>query len=254
MFDTHIHTTFSTDSQMGINDAIRKSKDLNIGLIITDHIDLNYYDKTKFRFDIDDYFKSYSKYISNNFLLGIELGMDFNYEKKNAEIYNNYDFDMIIGSQHSVNGLDIYEGSLYNNKTKDEVFTDYFKDILKSVHTHNYINTLAHIDYICRYNPYDDKEIYVNEYYDYLKEIFNFCIENDIAIEVNTRRFNNKSCLPNLKNIYKLYKDLGGNFVTIGSDSHNAHSIGSNFDIASDFCNALNLKPVYFKNRKIQYL
>ena len=42
VFDSHIHTKFSTDSNMDILEAIAVSKEKNIGIIITEHLDLDY--------------------------------------------------------------------------------------------------------------------------------------------------------------------------------------------------------------------
>ena len=54
--------------------------------------------------------------------------------------------------------------------------------------------------------------------------------------------------------IYKLYHDLGGRYVTIGSDSHIKENIGKNFDVAFDIIDTLNLKAVYYNKRKIEYM
>ena len=62
MFDSHVHTLISTDSKMEISTVINKSKKENIGIVLTEHIDLDFPVKGKFMFDIPKYFSSYSKY------------------------------------------------------------------------------------------------------------------------------------------------------------------------------------------------
>ena len=42
LFDTHLHTKFSADSKMSIENAILSAKQQNIGLVLTEHLD---YDK-----------------------------------------------------------------------------------------------------------------------------------------------------------------------------------------------------------------
>ena len=73
-------------------------------------------------------------------------------------------------------------------------------------------------------------------------------------MEINTRRLSNKEACNNLINIYKAYKQVGGKYVTIGSDAHNAEDIGANFIIANNICEICGLKPVYFRNRKMQFI
>ena len=41
-FDSHMHTKFSSDSKMQIEDVIKQGQALNIGTILTEHMDYNY--------------------------------------------------------------------------------------------------------------------------------------------------------------------------------------------------------------------
>ena len=88
MFDCHIHTNFSTDSSMNIEEVIKASRNNNIGAIITDHLDINYMIPGKFIFNVDDYFKKYSSYRNEKLLLGIEMGMRPDCIEENREISN----------------------------------------------------------------------------------------------------------------------------------------------------------------------
>ncbi|MCR3761084.1 histidinol phosphate phosphatase [Clostridium felsineum] len=254
IFDTHIHTLFSTDSKMEINEAIDAANKKNIGMIITEHIDFNYPVKGKFVFDIDKYFKDYYKYRSDKVLLGVEIGMGEEIKDQNREINKNYDFDYVLGSIHLLGGKDLYEKDMYKNSDKREVFETYFETMLASLSCHTYINSLAHIDYISRYATYKDPEIYYNEYSDYIDEVLKFIVDREIAFEINTRRIGKKEICDNLIPIYKRYRELGGRFVTIGSDSHNKESIGANFENAFKIAESCNLKPVYFEKRNIKYI
>lgn len=254
IFDTHIHTSFSSDSKMNIKDALDKAKALGIGLVITDHMDLNYPDKEKFKFPVADFFKTYEPYKSSSLLLGIELGMDTGYEAENKNLVDTYNFDEVIGSQHFLHGFDIYDASLYKEKTKEELFRDYFLEIIASLKTHSYIDTLGHIDFISRYCPFEDKEIYYDDYCDYIDEIIKLCINYDISLEINTRRLGMVKSLNSLVRIYKRYKELGGNYVTIGSDAHTVDSIGLNLNKGFQIAESLGLKPIYFKNRTVEYI
>nr|WP_242846424.1 PHP domain-containing protein [Clostridium botulinum] len=96
MFDTHMHTKYSTDSHMTIDEVINKISEYNIGAIITEHMDLNYHNKEEFRLDSDKYFDDYYKYRNNKLLLGIEIGMCNEYCSNYENIVNEYPFDYII--------------------------------------------------------------------------------------------------------------------------------------------------------------
>lgn len=254
MFDTHVHTTFSTDSKLTIGEVIKKSQDENLGIIITEHMDLNFPVAGEFIFDIDKYFEQYSKYRNDRLLLGVELGMRDDCIDENSKIEKSHPFDYVLGSIHFVNGIDIYEKSFYEGKTKKDTYHEYFENMLNNIKTHNYIDSLGHIDYICRYAQYEDKEIYYGEHSSIIDEIFNTLIDRNIAIEINTRRLSNKHTAKSLVEIYKRFADLKGKYVTIGSDSHSEKSIGNNYKDALEIAELCGLKAVYFKDRKMEYI
>lgn len=259
MFDSHIHTNFSSDSDMTIEDVIDVINSKNIGVILTEHLDLNYHDDNMFKLDVDSYFKVYEKYRSDKLLLGIEIGFDEDiWVDKCRDIANNYDFDFILGSTHIVEGIDLYFEDYYRNMNTGElydleyIYNKYFNAMLRLIKLNPYFDSMAHIDYIVRYagRYHENPEIYYNEYSSIIDEIFKELISMDKAIEINTRRLDNKKVIENLISIFKKFKNLGGKYVTIGSDSHEKSSIGINFNNAYEVAKEAGLTPVYFKNRK----
>ncbi|MDV4150912.1 histidinol phosphate phosphatase [Clostridium sp. AL.422] len=253
IFDSHMHSKFSTDSTMNILDAIKVGKENNIGIIITDHMDLDYPIKDEFRFDIPSYFNEYGKYRSDTIKLGIEIGLTENTLIDNEAIAKNYDFDFILGSIHSVKGLDIYEEYVHQGYNKKEFFSYYFEDMLKCVQSYNSYDSLSHIDYPCRYCSFDNKEILISEYKDILAEIFNTLINKGKVLELNTSRLHIPEANKALKDMYRLYTSLGAKYVTIGSDAHTHLNIHRNFDLALEFIEDLGLKGVYFNKRKMEF-
>jgi len=73
-------------------------------------------------------------------------------------------------------------------------------------------------------------------------------------MEINTRRLGTPVAFDSLINIYKRYKELGGTYVTIGSDAHYAEYIGSNINKGFAIAETLDLTPIYFKDRKPEYM
>lgn len=251
MFDSHLHTTFSTDSRMTLEEALSKAKDLQLGLIVTEHMDLKYPKPNDFIFDVDEYFKKYSCYRNEKLLLGIEMGLRPDCVEENKRLHEKYDFDYIIGSVHLVNGIDIYEKEYYEGRPKLEAYEEYFEYMLKCVKLYDFIDSLGHIDYIARYARYSNNEIYYKDYSDIIDEIMKELIKKDIVMELNTRRLLNKETVENLIGIYKRYGELGGKYVTMGSDSHSADTLGHEFAVGGEIAQICGLKIVHFKERKI---
>jgi histidinol-phosphatase (PHP family) len=254
MIDTHIHTEYSSDSQMKIQDALERCRKDGIGMTITEHLDLKFPTGTGFTFDINKYFNDYDKYKNSKFMLGIEIGMQQVCLEENRDVAENYPFDYIIGSIHVAEGEDVFNPKFYEDKTKKEAFEKYFSSMVDCVKKYDFIDSLGHIDYISRYATFKDNEIHYNEFNEYINEVLKAIVNNGKVIELNTKRLNNKEAYNNLINIYKAYKQIGGKYVTIGSDAHNVDDIGKNFVLANTICEVCNLETVYFRNRKIEFV
>lgn len=254
IFDSHMHTELSSDSKMLLSEVLNKSSNLNIGCILTEHLDLNYPVEGLFKVNCNLFFEKYSNYRSENLLLGIEVGLSKTIIKEATMITNSFPFDFILASIHSINDVDIFSDPNKDNLSKESFFKSYFEEMLNDIKLFDNFDSLAHIDYPCRYLPFDDNNIYLSEYEDYINEIFKVLIEKNKVIEVNTRRFNDEKAINSLIPIYKRYNELGGKYVTIGSDSHDKDTIGKNFDIALNIIKECNLTPVYFKERKMHII
>ncbi|MGL4911497.1 MAG: histidinol-phosphatase HisJ family protein [Romboutsia sp.] len=246
-----MHTNLSSDSEMTISDIIKMQEKLNIGVILTDHLDLNYPNKDEFRVNLDKFFNLYKKYRNSNLLLGIEIGLGDSILEENTRISKAYPFDFIIGSVHAVDDEDIYYTYSQKGLSKKDYFENYFKSAINYISEFDNFDSLGHIDYPCRYCNFDNNNFTIQEHGDYLKKLFNILISKNKALEINTRRLNIPEVYRATVEIYSLYKECGGNFVTLGSDAHTSDAISTNFDIALALCKELNLTPVYFKNRKM---
>lgn len=252
IFDSHIHTKFSTDSTMSIEDVLLTARKNNIGIVVTEHIDLDYPIQDKFRCDIPKYFKEYEKYKGKDFGIGIEIGLGIDILDENENLAKNNNFDFILGSIHTVDKIDIYsEYSKITNLSKKEYFNKYLEYMLKCVTITNNFDSLSHIDYLSRYAPFKNTELILSEHKDIIAEIFLTLLNKGKVIELNSARLNGLSSQKALLDIISLYKDLGGKYLTIGSDAHTPNAISRNFKTALEILENLNLKGVYFKERKI---
>lgn len=254
MFDCHTHTNFSTDSNMEIENLIKVSKELGIGTIITDHMDYKHIVPGEFIFDPDEYFNKYEKYRSDKLLLGVEIGFREDSLEKIIKLNQNYPFDFVIGSIHVVKGIDIYYREYYEGKTKKQAYDEYFGAVLSLVNHPDLFDSLGHIDYITRYSTYEDRSLYYKEYADQIDEVLKGLSREGKAIEINTRKINNKNVANTYIEILKRFRELKGQYITIGSDAHRLEDIGINFKIAKEITQMCKLKPVYYKQRKIHYI
>lgn len=251
IFDTHMHSEFSFDSKMKVSEILEAQRTQNIGISLTEHVDLDLPELPLI--DMKKYFKFYEKYRSPSFLVGIELGMSKVNADKTLAFADKYktDLDIIIGSIHTLYSRDIFYLMDDIKLDKKKVYTDYLENILYCVKTFDFFDTLGHIDYISRYATYENKEVTLEEFKPLIEDIFKILIQKNKCLELNTRRLDKEEAFVNSLKIFTRYKDLGGQYVTIASDAHSQNAIGINFDKAIEIINLTGLTPVYFKNRKM---
>jgi len=139
---------------------------------------------------------------------------------------------------------DIYDSSNYYRTDKDRVYSVEDKIIIWGQMSES-VESL--------YAKFEDKEIYYREFSDIIDEILNKVIKDGKCLELNTRRLDNDISIKNIIDIYKRFNELGGKYITLGSDAHQVEAIGNNFMVAREISQLCNLKIVYFKNRLMEY-
>ena len=218
-----------------MEDACQKA--IALGLIeiaFTDHIDLDWPGQEfTFEIDLNQYFNSLNKIqkeYNDKVIIrkGIELGIQPNTIEKTNNLIKGYDFDYIIASIHCVGGCDIMKESFFKDKTTIQIYLSYFEEVLFIIHSFKPFCCLGHLDLIRRYIPdKNNRNISYNDFSDIVDSIFKILIDKNKGIEVNTSglKYGLNSFLPGLDFI-KRYRELGGEIITIGSDSHDTGRVG----------------------------
>ena len=254
IFDSHIHTKFSADSEMLAADALARAKDLGLGVVFTEHFDYGLkLNGRKFAFNPADYMREYKNLRGENLRLGVEVGLRKFSRAANENFVAQADFDFVIGSIHLVDDFDIYYPDFYVGKDKATAYRKYFQQMTEEIELADF-DALGHIDYICRAAPYDDPEIDYPTFKAEIDAVLKIVIERGKVLELNTRRFDTARAVEELIPVYKKYRELGGRFVTIGSDAHRVAAVGNYFNRALEFVRELDLKPVTFCERRLEIL
>lgn len=255
LFDTHMHCEFSCDSEMTVAQAVLTAQKQGIGMIVTEHWDYDYpTNPEEFLFDIDAYFKNFEPLRSDYVLRGIEIGMQRTTAERDEAVAAGHDFDYVLASIHCIGNRDLYEPTCYEGRTRQEVVEEFLDDSIYCVEQHNNFDAFAHIDYICRYWPYEEKELCLADNQDKYDKLFKLLIDKNKPIEINTRRLDNAETIKALVPLYKRYKALGGRYCTLGSDAHYTEHIGRRLNEALLIAQEAELQPVYFKERQLQLI
>jgi len=261
IIDYHLHSKYSVDGRMSIEEACKNAIMEGIGEIaFTDHIDLDWPDPdlTFNISDIDQYINEIDemrrKYRGQLIIkTGIEVGMQPQVLDETSDIVNNYPFDFVIASVHIVKGMDPYRREYYKGKTKEESYRLYYEETLELINEFSDFDVLGHLGYVRRYSPlpYEQGEDLLC--FDLIEEILKTLIENGKGIEVNTSGYKHSSnCpMPSFK-IIERYRELGGTIITIGSDAHSVEDIGFGFEAGLEIIKKSGFDSITSFNSRMQ--
>lgn len=261
--DYHVHSEFSDDSvypiELVVQDAIHKGID---EICFTDHVDYGIKEdicedkKIVFRkhepltnVDYPRYVKAIKRlqrlYGSDiQIRMGLEFGIQMHTIPLFEDLFSKYDFDFIILSIHQVDNKEFWNQAFQEGLTQAQYNEKYYEELYNVVSHYKNYSVLGHMDLICRYDlcgiyPFDKIKPYI-------EKVLKVVIQDGKGIEVNTSciRYGLKDWTPSVA-ILKLYKELGGEIITIGSDSHKPEHLGVAIDEAREMLKDLGFEAYY---------
>ncbi len=253
MFDQHVHSSFSFDSNENLENYINVCNEND--MITTEHLDfenpiINYKDSL---FDYLKYvgqIKNLNKKYSNKFFLGIEIGYTPNSEKRIEDFLKDKNFNLKLLSIHQ-NGN--YDYMCVNKKliSLEVLIQEYFEQMIQALESSIEFNVLAHFEYGLRMI-----DISVTDFDNlasvFLNKIIGLIVKKEIAFEVNTKSMYKYKKENLYSYMIEKYLKKGGRLFTLGSDAHNIKEYAYKFDEAKKFLLSKNIKEIIlFKDKVI---
>ena len=228
--DYHCHSILSMDGRVPL--AVMAEHMVRAGIqemCITDHCDV--LDENGRRITGYDWPAAVAQYDETvpqfegrlKLKLGLEYGMGHLDPALSECILSQPRLDFVIGSIHNLSpergGIDLFFADLSTPRSCAAVLDDYFTSMEKLAAS-PYFDILGHIIYPLRYM---NGMAAIDPYLDRVSEILRTVIASGRGIELNTNR--GRTPLPD-EPILRLYRDLGGEIITLGSDAHTPEYVG----------------------------
>lgn len=275
--DCHTHTRFSVDSDADIIGMIEKAMSLGLSAYaVTDHCECNrwyseehYPDETTYRyFDFGRDFensvtavtKLKEKYDGKlNLICGVEMGQGNQVPEIAEKIVSDKRLDFVIGSMHQLPKTEDFAFIEYDKMTVEEMEKLLEKHFMEVYNLSKWgkFDILGHLTYPLRY--IEDKgniKVDMSRYEEIIREIFKTIIYNGKGIEINTSGLRQKYGKPFPEyRFVKMYKELGGEILSVGSDAHTVADLGKGVADGAEIAKQAGFKYLcYFKERKPQFL
>ena len=238
MFDFHLHSRLSHDSTADAAEMIAAAERLGLAEIcFTDHYDLAGDDPrvAAHLLTMEEYSEVYDHLPVSRVKvrLGLEFGLTPDSQARADALVAARHFDFIIGSVHSIYGLGPYNPKFWEGRTVEAAFLEHLEHTLRCVRANDTFDVLGHLNYVCKapYNP-TKKQLHYRDYADLVDEILRTLVSKGKGLEINTSGVDAVGMLLPDAPYLRRYRELGGEIVTVGSDSHTVARVGRNIDLA----------------------
>lgn len=250
--DYHVHTSFSDDSTYPLRQVALDAARLNLDEVcFTEHVDYGVKPEWTHpelaRFEggrpvtccpcgpyLDELDRVREELAGKVRLrAGLELGVQtVTLEESRTLVRRHRDrLDFVICSIHQVGNREFWNGDFQRGRSQEEIHVAYYEEMLAVVRSFHDYSVLGHLDLIRRYDPYGNYPF--ERVRDVVAEVLRTVVANGRGIEVNTSgiRYGLGEFHPS-REVLRLYRDLGGSIVTVGSDSHAPEHLGSYLRLA----------------------
>ena len=256
--DLHMHSRFSSDGKGDLFDMCEAAVERGMSAVaFTEHWDALPAVHAQLPYEPDSvYYHRYEamarKAVTDareryhgrlQIVYAVELGQPHVDPVASRKLLETRDFDFVLGSVHIVDsGIDYYYVD-YPHVDIDELFRDYYDKHLKLL-TFDGIDSVGYLDYpVRKMQKVLEKPATMIAYRDCIAEVLRAMIARGVALEINTNGLRNWfGRISPEPWVVELYRDLGGTYVTTGSDAHNTDYAAFGIREAADFAASVGLR------------
>ncbi|MBR2284750.1 MAG: histidinol-phosphatase HisJ family protein [Ruminococcus sp.] len=281
LIDCHTHTQYSMDSEADIHSCAEHALEAGLAAYgISDHCEVNcwypaeHYEKQGVDMSLSDYYNYAADFEASlsavtrlkeeyagrlNILCGTELGQAHHDTGLADRIVSDERLDYVLGSVHQIRNEKDFYFINYRQYTPEQLH-----GLLKRYFTEIYelccwgkIDILSHLDYCRRYMKCGYQiDFDISVFDEIIAEAFRELIKRGKGIEINTSglRQGFGDTFPGLK-YAKLFRELGGEVLSVGSDSHTPEDIGANVRDGVNIAKAAGFEYIaYFRRHEPVFL
>ena len=271
LFDNHNHSQFSFDGKRtSVEASAMAAAESGLGgICFSDHCD-HYVPPMKASFEnvVPEYFDVAEQQAEISrvqallgdrvrILKGIEIGMYEECHEQIREVLRENSFDQVLASVHYIEQTDPYYGGYYEDKDWKQAYGGYLETIYREMTWLQDFDIMGHYDYIVRYASYPVTSIRYRDFSDIFDEMFRYLIYEGKALEINTKSYEgHRGRLVELDHDVLLrYREMGGEIISLGSDSHDPSRVGAGFARHAALLQSLGFRwTAHYESRKLVQL
>ncbi len=257
LYDTHIHTRFSHDSNADPNEVCHSALERGLlGITITDHCDIELHGYETYA-DLNGSINCARKLKEEwkdkiQVFVGTEMGFSHDSFALSEKMLNELgELDQIIYSVHCIewkgqmSAFSREDFTSFMESEIDEYIKIYFDSVLECVKVAD-MDILPHLTCPVKYFKKQGINLDLSKNDETIDEIIRTAISRDLAFELNASS-------PVEKSVIERYIELGGRKFTLGSDAHTPSSVGGGIEVWANYLKEKGINEIYYFSKRRPY-
>lgn len=244
VLDYHTHSLYSFDGECPAPDMLFAAAERGVEeLCFTDHVDFDIPDPhvPDFAARRRELETLAGEYPGVTIRQGAEVSLkDAACARSAWEAVQGAGLDFILGSVHTVDGVAVWTDRYYEGLSKEQAYRRYLEAVARALPTLPQLHVLAHYDFVAKYAPYPHRAVTLEDAPEAFEAIFRYLIDTGKALEINTASWQQDT--PWGLDVLRRYREMGGEYVTVGSDTHGAERVGARIGEALELARAAGLR------------
>ena len=239
--DLHTHTNFSPDCAVAIERMLERAQKNGVAFYgVSDHIE--YHMPTAFNPapEKEEAYFHHARHLQEDYAgcMNVLIGVEFGYTenpliwKRIEKTCEKYAPDFVINSVHDVELKDYYYKKPFENTDKPTAYSTYLRLVRNSLDVSYPYDIVGHLGYLSRYAPYENRRVYVAEFYEQIDDILQTIIQKGKILEINSSNKDGVEAFLPERAILERYYALGGRKICFGSDAHDRERIAEKHEQA----------------------
>lgn len=236
--DQHIHSSCSEDADDTMLDMATASAAWGVtDICFTDHCDLEnpetaVYDENCFAYwpRALEQFREAKEGSPIRVRIGVELGAANHHPDRAREIAATEGLDLVMGSIHNLRDTADFYYLKYESVSHCLALLDRYADELLEYAALDCFDVMSHIGYTRRYMQRAgfNIEFGLDRFGDKIEAVLKTLIQNGRGIELNcsSPKLDPEPTPTPVMDVLRLYRQLGGEIITVGSDGHRVSMAG----------------------------
>ncbi|MHB1314046.1 MAG: histidinol-phosphatase HisJ family protein [Christensenellales bacterium] len=253
MWDYHLHSSCSFDSKESMMALAARCHELGIlDICFTEHVDYGY----PFRGDYElldraDYARQIAlvraSFPDMKIRMGIEAGMMQDSLKVTEDFIKDMPLDYVIGSVHEYREdgvtIDPYFTVFEPGSCRD-VYLRYLQEMDSCLREADFYQVMGHVNYLSKIAQFHHVPMRYADAPALIDSILSTLVKKGKGMELNTSCSRYETSMETIFSIIRRFKELGGEIITLGSDSHRVSSLGFLWQKAVDTLQAAGFQYV----------